>query len=186
MKKFTLMAMSLLFVISVPLVSMANEGGGNMPAMKHGMHYRMDHKRGGFEGGMGMKLLASRLPGYYLRHAADLKLTDDQVVSLKKISFDLRKDLIAKGADVKLRRLEVAGILEKPDYKLEDATAKLKDLEDARLALESSVIQASIQARNVLTPDQLKELKGLRGHNRCGKGCDKDCGNMMKNMNEAQ
>ncbi len=69
---------------------------------------------------------------------------------LKKISFDLKKDMITKGADVKVKRLELKELLSKPDYKLEDATAKLKEVSDARLALVTDLLQYSVKSRDVL------------------------------------
>ena len=122
------------------------------------------------------ELMAGKLPWFYIMHAKDLKLTDDQLASLKKISFDMKKDFISKGADVMLKRLDLREVLESPDYKVEDATAKLKDVEDARLALETAALQHAAQARDVLTPEQLKSLKDIREH----KGCGGSCCNKMK------
>ncbi|MGC2423007.1 MAG: Spy/CpxP family protein refolding chaperone [Nitrospirota bacterium] len=192
MKKLTILIFTLLFALSVPLLSMAraDEGTGDKapamhcgekhsPCMKHMEHGRVrEGKRGEF-GHRGGFLKIARLPFFYIEHAKDLKLTDDQVASLKKISFEMKKDMVSKGSDVKLRRLELKEILDKPDYKLEDATAKLKEVEDARLALATAALQHATQARDVLTPDQLKNIKNIKGH--CGDDCqDKPCGKEMK------
>ena len=103
------------------------------------MHQQMMGGRMG-PGGMGMEGMF-RMPGFYLSQKDELKLGDEQVASLKKISLDLKKDIITKGADVKLRRLELSEILGKSDFKLEDATAKLKEVSDARLALATAMLQ---------------------------------------------
>lgn len=167
MKKMTMLMFALLFALSVPLVVQADNGGkkgpeGHSSCMKHkGMEGRHD-------GHMGREGLF-KLPWFYLSHAKDLKLTDEQKASLKKMSFDLKKDMIAKGADVKVKRLELREMLSTPDYKLEDATAKLKEISDARLALTTALLQYTIQARDVLTPDQLKSVKDLCRHGQCGK-----------------
>ena len=132
------------------------------------MHGRgMERGRGEF-GRMG-DLMAGKMPRFYIMHAKELKLTDDQLASLKKISSDMKKDFISKGADVMLKRIDLKETLERPDYKVEDAAAKLKDVEDARLALETAVLQHAAHARDVLTPDQLKSLKAL--HKGCGMAC---------------
>ena len=180
MKKLVIFMLSLLFAFAVPVLSMAQETGH---PMEQGMHSckkhmgegrDMDGKRGDF-GEMGMAKMF-RLPWFYLAQKDELKLSDEQVASLKKISFDLKKDLITKGADVKVKRLELSELLTRPDYKLEDATAKLKEVADARLALATAMLQYSVQARDVLTPDQLKSVKDIHRH-----GCDgKSCGKEMK------
>lgn len=197
MKKITILMMSLLFALSFPLLSMAQEAGegpmaeqeaaaqpGNQcydpsSCMEHMRHGRgMEGRHGDFER-MG-HLLGCRLPKFYLRHAKDLKLSDEQVASLKKISLEFRKDMITKMADVKVKKLELKEILDKPDYKLEDATAKLKECEDARMALATSALQHATQARDVLTPDQLKKVGDLcrdeRSCKSCGKGMKRHMG----------
>lgn len=174
MKKLTIFMLSLLFAFAVPVLSMADEAGMHS-CDKHMMQGRdMDGKHGEF-GKFGMAKMF-KLPRFYLAQKDELKLSDEQVASLKKISFDLKKDMITKGADVKVKRLELAELLAKPDYKLEDATAKLKEVADARLALVTDLLQYSVKARDVLTADQLKSVKDIRRH--C---CDsKSCGKGMK------
>lgn len=197
MKKTIVLMLSLLFALSFPLLSIAAESGeGPMdeqeavspvghrcaPDMRHGesidpstcMEMRHGGGRHGEFGHMDRSMVESRLPWFYIKHAKDLKLNDEQVASLKKISFDCRKEMITKVAEMKVKKLELREILDKPDYKLEDATAKLKEIEDARLALETSALQHATQARDVLTPEQLKKAKDLRGHDHYGKSCGKE------------
>lgn len=198
MKKLTMFVFSFLFAMSIPIVSMAHEGPGDAdhPGMSCGMKGMM--QGGGMEGmmhGRGMErgrgefghmdeLMVGRMPRFYIMHAQELKLSDDQLASLKKISFDMKKDFISKGADVMLKRLDLKEILARPDYKVEDAAAKLKEVEDARLALETAALQHAAQARDVLSPAQLKTLETLRG------GCGMACCNKMKmnkmNMEEQE
>ena len=167
MKKMTMLLFALLFALSVPLVVQADNGGkkdpeGHSCCMEH---KGMEGRHGGHMGHDGM----FRLPWFYLSHSKDLKLTDEQKASLKKISFDLKKDMIAKGADVKTKQLELREMLSTPVYKLDDATAKLKEVSDARLALATALLQHTVQARDVLTPDQLKSVKDLCRHGgKCG------------------
>ena len=142
MKKLTILMLSILFAFAVPVLSMAEEMDhpmeqGMHSCNKHMMQGRgMDGKRRSF-GEMGMARLF-KLPWFYLAQKDELKLSDEQVASLKKISFGLRKDMITKGADIKLKGLELKELLSTPDYKLEDAAAKLKEGEEARLALSAT------------------------------------------------
>ena len=188
MRKLIVYTLSLLFALSVPLAAMAAiDGGGGKGAcsssgMKHmGRGGGMEGRHGGF-GRMGHERIF-RLPWFYLSHAKDLKLSDEQKASLKQISFELKKDMITKGADVKVKRLELEEMLARPDYKLEDANAKLKELADTRLALASTLLQYSVKSRDVLTPGQLKGVKVLRGHDRCGKCGDKG---MKRHMRDGE
>jgi Spy/CpxP family protein refolding chaperone len=185
MKKLAIFAFTFLLAMCVPIVSMAHEGPGDAarpgaPGMSCGMKGMMP---GGGMGGMMHKgmgrrhgefgrmagLMAGKMPRFYLMHARELKLTDDQIASLKKISFDMKKDFVSKGADVMLKRIDLKEALDKPDYKVEDVTAKLKGVEDARLALETAALQHAAQARDVLTPAQFKTLETL--HKGCGMAC---------------
>lgn len=170
MKNLTIFMLFLLFALSVPLAAMADVKGGDKDACNSSCMKHMEKGRGmeGRHGGFGRWGHAKmfRLPWFYLAQAKDLKLSDEQKASLKKISFELKKEMITKGADVKMKTLELREMLATPEYKLEDATAKLKDVSDARLALETTLLQYSVQARDILTPDQLKGLKDLHGHDR--------------------
>ena len=175
MRKLTVYLLSMLFALSVPVFAMAH-GPDGKDAGDHKSSCAQHMRRGGGRDGLRM---AGRMPGFYLKHSSDLKLSDEQVASLKKITSALKKDMVTKGADVKVRELELSEILAGTDYKLDDATAKLKQVEDARLALESTVLQYSVQARDILTPDQLKGLKDICGHETCGKG-------MKRHMREGE
>jgi hypothetical protein len=188
MKKLIIFVFSFLFAMALPIVSMAHEGPGEAghPGMLCGMKGMMPGggmggmmQGGGMERGHGMfghmgELMAGKMPRFYIMHAQELKLSDDQLASLKKISFDMKRDLISKGSEVMLKKLDLKEALAKPDYKVEDALAKLKEVEDARLALETAVLQHAAQARDVLTPAQLKTLETLH------KGCGMACCNKMK------
>jgi Spy/CpxP family protein refolding chaperone len=189
MKKLAIFVFSFLFAMALPIVSMAHEGPGEAghPGMSCGMKGMMQGRgmeRGHGEFGHMGELMAGKMPRFYIMHAQELKLSDDQLASLKKISFDMKRDFISKGSVVMMKKLDLKEVLAKPDYKVEDAAAKLKEVEDARLALETAVLQHAAQARDVLTPAQLKTLETLH------KGCGMACCNKMKadkmNMGEEQ
>ncbi len=88
MKKLTIFMLSLLFAFAVPVISMAHEAGNPMEegmhsCNKHMMQGRdMDGKRGEF-GKMGMARMF-KLPWFYLAQKDDLKLSDEQVATLKE------------------------------------------------------------------------------------------------------
>src|SRR5512143_413437 len=113
MKKLTMFIFSLLLALSVPMLAAAHEMDHHAG---HGMHCAdkdsccdgdssqcMKHDKGardmrGMRGGVGElgREVMSKMPGCYLRHSDELKLSDDQVASLKKISSDMKKDMVTK------------------------------------------------------------------------------------------
>jgi len=89
MKKLTMFVFTLLFIVSVPLLSMAN--GGPVEADHHGppvKHCGMNHMKPGrgMEGRRGDfghrgGLMLGKLPWFYLKHAKDLKLSIEKKTS---------------------------------------------------------------------------------------------------------
>lgn len=117
-----------------------------------------------------------RLPDFYLKHQTELGLSDEQVDALQRALVSVQKEAILKGAQVKALELELSDMVTRPDFKLQEATAKLKEVEDARQALRSAMLGAAASARDSLSPEQLKKLKDLtRGG--LGAGC---CGKSME------
>lgn len=108
-----------------------------------------------------------KTPDFYLAHSEDLELSEDQEGSLEKLQSTLKREMILKGAEVKALEFDLSDIVTKSDFKLEDALAKLKQVEEARLALRSSVLKYSALARDVLNPEQLKVMKELRRSGSC-------------------
>lgn len=108
-----------------------------------------------------------KTPDFYLAHSEDLDLSEEQEGSLEKLQSTLKREMILKGAEVKALEFELSDIVTKSDFKLEDALAKLKQVEEARLVLRSSVLKYSAQARDVLSAEQLKGLKELRRSGSC-------------------
>jgi len=102
-----------------------------------------------------------RTPEFYLRHNEELGLSPYQLEALNKLSASLRKDMITKGAAVKVLELDLGEIVTTPDFKLADAQEKLKEVEKARTDLRMTVLKASADARDTLSPEQLEKLKEI-------------------------
>jgi hypothetical protein len=105
--------------------------------------------------------MSCRTPEFYFRHKDELGISPYQADALGKLYFSLKKDMITKGAVVKVLELDLSEIVTKPDFKLSDAQDKLKDIEKARTELRSAVLKASSDARDLLGPEQLEKLKEL-------------------------
>ncbi len=145
---------------------MMKKGGMNMMngAGKMGMHGDIDAMT------WPPMQKSCKTPDYYLAHGDELDLNESQEAALEKLQSALKKEMVLKGAAVKAAEIDLSDIVTKSDFKLDDALAMLKQVEDARLALRSSVLRYSAQARDVLSPDQLKNLKGLHRPGSCMQG----------------
>jgi Spy/CpxP family protein refolding chaperone len=149
-----------------------------MGGMRDGMGMGMGMRDGmGMHGDIDMmtwpKMNKScRTPDFYIRHKDELGLSDEQVESLRKALVSAKKEAILKGAQVKALELELGEIVTRPDFKLADALAKLKEVEAARFELRSAMLKAASGARDILNPEQLKKL-GELNMSRFGGWCDK-------------
>ena len=149
---------------------------------------------GGMRGGMDMMMAgpgmvrSCRMPDYYLMRSDYLDLSQEQVDNLRKLDMTMRKEAILKGAQVKALELDLSGIVTATDFKVDDAVAKLKDVEAARLDLRTAMIKIAGEARDLLSPEQLDKLKsapetgGMCGNMRRTRGGMKD--GMKKKMME--
>lgn len=166
----------------------------NCMMKKGGMGMGMGAGMGGMRGGMDMMMAgpgmvrSCRMPDYYLMRRDYLNLSQEQVDNLRKLDMTMRKEAILKGAQVKALELDLSGIVTATDFKVDDAIAKLKEVEAARLDLRTAMIKIAGEARDLLSPEQLDKLKsagpetGMCG-NMCGtKGGMKD--NMKQKMME--
>ncbi len=151
-------------------------GMGNMMAMKARMG-----GMAGMRGDIDMMTWppmnkSCRTPEFYLHRSEGLGLSDEQVTALRKLQAALRKEQILKGAAVKALELDLSEIVTNTDFKLADALAKLKEIENARTELRSAVLKYSSDARDVLSAEQLEKVKEL-GTKRCY-----NCGRAMPGM----
>ena len=159
---------------------------------RHAGHDRM--MRGGMRGGMSsmggdIDMMtwppmnkSCRTPDFYLGMKDGLELTDKQVETLERLALTMRKETIMKGAAVKVLEMELSDIVTKTDFKLQDAEAKLKEIEAARLELRKAVVKASAAARDALTPEQLGTVRDIAAGG--GPGTTKDPEKMKRMMME--
>ena len=159
---------------------------------KGGMMMDMGMGMGGMHGGMDMMMAgpgmvrSCRMPDYYLMRSDYLNLSQEQVDNLRKLDMTMRKEAILKGAQVKALELDLSGIVTATDFKVDDAIAKLKEVEAARLDLRTAMIKIAGEARDLLSPEQLDKLKaagpesGMCGNMRGTKGGMKQ--RMMEKM----
>ncbi len=142
--------------------------GGKM--MGQGMHQMMGQMH---DGGCAM-MGAGHMQGLFLNQAEDLGLNDSQVARLEKLKSETQKALIQKQADMKVAQLELNELLQDAKAKRSDLESKAKKLEELRSDTRMTAFNAQLDARAVLTPEQLQKAKFAQ--------CDGMQNGMMQHM----
>jgi len=126
--------------------------------MMMGGHEKMGH-RGGMKGERGGE-------GFFLGMKEALNLTDDQVAKLKAIRKETGKKQIENEAKLKNLHLELEDLLleEKVDRNKVDST--IDQIGKLHSEMKKIAIHARLDAKALLTPEQFKKLKELKGEGR--------------------
>ncbi|MFH0801992.1 MAG: Spy/CpxP family protein refolding chaperone [bacterium] len=92
-----------------------------------------------------------------------LNLTPQQEEEFNRIFLDGRKDMIRKQAEIKIAGLELAEILRgsNPDFK--QIEVKVRQVEKMQADMKLAGIKSLLDAKKLLTPEQVKKLEELRG-----------------------
>ncbi|MCK4273020.1 hypothetical protein KAU04_05205 [bacterium] len=101
-------------------------------------------------------------PGFFVRHAEKLGLSEEQVADLKAIKWDQKKVTIQKKAEVKIAHVELEELLDQEPVNFDKLKAKIiriGDLEQQMLLGRLTTIQ---KARQLLTANQLEKAKTLK------------------------
>jgi Spy/CpxP family protein refolding chaperone len=90
-----------------------------------------------------------------------LGLTDEQVGRLHKIGVEAEKSSIQTHADLELRHVELRELLraENPDH--DAIMQKLDEVNALRGKMEKQQVETLLSARSVLTPEQVKKVRGF-------------------------
>jgi len=159
-----LLSLSFLLCLSMPATAEDDEGDMDAPAAMASMH-DMQCAPGRHCDGPGATYprmrRSCRTPDFYLRMSDELGLSDSQVEALDGLDAGLRKEVFLKGASVKVMEMDLSDMVGRVDFRLDDALARLKDIEKARTELRTAVLTASSKARDVLTPEQKAQLKAV-------------------------
>jgi Spy/CpxP family protein refolding chaperone len=137
---------------------------GQMPMMKNMMDM-MSGQGGGMNqapmmGGMMSQMMEQmrhpNLPDVQmlLGLSDQLKLTDEQVRSLKQVHLQLQKDVIRKQADLAIASLELNALLDQEKIDMGQVRQKAQAAANLEAEIKLAHIQADTDARAVLTPEQ--------------------------------
>lgn len=99
----------------------------------------------------------------YLRHAQDLKLTDDQVKKLKDLETSFLKDMIDKRAKLAAGKIDLSRLMDgdNPDMGAVEKTVRANH--EITADLELAMIKGKKAADAILTANQKKMVKDLSG-----------------------
>jgi Spy/CpxP family protein refolding chaperone len=137
----------------------SKQGGGMMGG---GMMGGGMMSKGMMSGGGCSMMGGGGMDGFYLNKAEALGLSDAQVAKLKNIKMTTKKALIQKEADLRIAKLELDELLQNPKAKRSDIEAKAKKVQDLKSDIALTKLRARLDARSVLTPEQLEKAKSLK------------------------
>lgn len=152
---------------------------------KMGEHMMGKHMMGEHMGGMrGMGHMEMVMPEdimearhHVMRMMMDLGLNKKEKEATVQIIDGTAKDLIKKGADLLIAKIELENILHKDPVDMNAAGSKLKQIEAIKTDMFLAHLKAFEEIKSMLTPEQKKELKEMmEGGMGMGKGCN--CGMM--------
>jgi len=103
-----------------------------------------------------------RTPEYYLDRSEAFGLNSEQEEKMEALYYDLKREMIERGAKVKVLELKLTEIVSKPDFDLDKALDAMKEVEAARTDLRSAVLKAAAAARDMLTPEQLDKAREMK------------------------
>ena len=95
--------------------------------------------------------------------ATKLQLTDAQVTQLNQVFFDHKMRLIDYGADMEKQDLKLQNLLDADQPNESQVSAQVDQVLAARGKLEREFTMLSLNLRKVLSLDQWRQLKTLRG-----------------------
>lgn len=97
-----------------------------------------------------------------MRHALkQIDLTDAQKTAIHQIKISMKKNMIAKRADLNISKLELREQLRKEPLNMSAVETQVKKIEGIRAAMKLNAIKSREEIRSTLTSDQRKKLAEL-------------------------
>lgn len=125
-----------------------------MDGSMSGMLDRMD------DGPMGLFMMEQQPErDFYLDRVKELNLSADQVSRLKEMRLECRKDNLRSASEATIARLELANLLSSDNWSLKEAEALVRKVQQLETDIQVRHLQAAVDARSVLTPKQLAQVK---------------------------
>ena len=100
-------------------------------------------------------------PGFLLKSADKLELTEQQVNDLKTLKADFQKFAVQKNADIKVAKIELNELIDAANPDFGKVKNKISQLGSLNQNLRFQFLTTVQNSRKLLTADQLKRLPGL-------------------------
>jgi Spy/CpxP family protein refolding chaperone len=107
--------------------------------------------------------LALPAPELYIRHRAELALTDAQAAAVQSAIATMNREFRELTPPVEARTRELAAAVEDAATSAAEVQRRLDAVFEAENRLKASRLRASLAARRTVTPEQWKKLSELRG-----------------------
>lgn len=104
---------------------------------------------------------------YFLGMKDELGLSDAQVNKLKALKSESEKQAIRTKADLKILHIELHDLLQQDKVDVKAVDGKIGKIGELQMKMLKAHVHTELDARNILTPEQLKkhqEMKGKRMH----------------------
>ena len=146
---------------AMPKMMMMGKGGDMMcgPGMGTGMMMCGP----GMGGGMMMCGGKHKCAGGFLGMKEELGLTDAQVKKLKSMKMNQKKKAIDDGAEIQKIELELHELMGEDEIDIKAVDRIIDKIADQKAKIQKNCIRGMVDARKVLTSEQRKKLKGMKG-----------------------
>ena len=104
---------------------------------------------------------------FFLGMKDELGLSDEQVSKLKALKSETEKQMIRTEADIEILQIELHDILSQDKVNVKAVDTKIEKMGELQTKMYKAHIHARLNAQKILTPEQLKkhrEIKGKRKH----------------------
>ncbi len=138
----------LLFLVlasSVSFAQMCSPAGEGMASMHHD--------------GRGMM----KKDHYLWRRLAGLGLDEKQMAAVKEIRSRVAKESVRKRAELQIARIDLRDVLDKDQVDMTAVEGGLKRMASIQTDMRLSHVKAMQEIKAILTPDQRKKFKDMRG-----------------------
>ncbi len=99
---------------------------------------------------------------FILMNSEKLELTDEQITKIKALKIEAKKELVRQKADIKLIEIDIKAIAHEESIDTEVMNKLIDAKYDLKKAKAKYIVAKYEELKNILTPKQKEELKGIR------------------------
>jgi len=104
---------------------------------------------------------------FFLKNQDELKLSDEQIRQIKDLKVSVKKDLVKRGAEIDLMKIDIKSALYEDTINREAINKLIDKKYDLKRSKAKYLVGQYVALKSILTDEQTKEVKAL------WKKCDK-------------